>query len=120
MRSTGSGSPKQYRSVVEGFELVADFRRSGLSAGDFARERSVSRKSLNYWVGRSTALAHAAVTAPRGFVDVTPRSIQPGLPAPVASQSGSLEIRLQGGATIVVGAGFDGALLRCVVQALSC
>lgn len=122
----GSGSRKQYRSVVEGFELVAEYRRSGLSAGDFSQQRGVSRKSLNYWVGRATALAQAAVAPATGFVEVTPPTAQPCLPAPASvSASGldpvcKLEIRLSGGASIVVATGFDAALLRSVVQALSC
>ncbi len=121
MTSTGTGPPKQYRSVVQGFELVAEFRRSGLSAGDYSRQCGVSRKSLNYWIGRSTALAHAAVTSPQGFVEVTPpANTQALIPAPTQPGSGSLEIRLPGGATIVVSASFDGALLRSVVKALSC
>jgi hypothetical protein len=121
MPASDGSSAKRYRTIVEGVALVSEYRRSGLSAGDFARERGVTRKSLNYWIGRVGALAHAS-SAASAFVEVTPPPprLASSESAPGATAGAAIEVRLSGGASIIVSAGYDATLLRSVVQALSC
>lgn len=49
-----------YRSVVEGVELANEFTRSRLTVAEFARQRGVSQRMVQYWTQRARQLAVAA------------------------------------------------------------
>ena len=137
----------RYKSVVEGCAMAAQYRRSGLTLGEFVRQTGVTRRMVEYWSRRERELAannHA------DFVEVTPTLVVPdcpaetvtatallsssivvpvepeqvppasvGSPPPPPSTQPTLEIRLPSGATIAVGASFDPVLLRAVVGCLA-
>ena len=136
----------RYKSVVEGCAMAAQYRRSGLTLGEFVRQTGVTRRMVEYWLRRERELAASNQT---DFVEVTPTLVVPVSPAetvsattllappsvaavvpkqaPQASAESppspptqpSLEIRLPSGATIAVGASFDPVLLRAVVGCLA-
>ena len=60
---------RRYASVVEGCAMAAQFRRSGLTIGEFTRQTGVSRSMVLYWTQRERELA---ASAQAGFVEVTP------------------------------------------------
>jgi len=122
--------------------MAAQFRRSGLTVGEFVRQTGVSRRMVLYWTQRERELAS---NVQAGFVDVTPaleadatvlnadspvdaasepprpalpRLANPVPPSPTMVGSSSLEITLPRGAIIKVGPGFDPVLLRTVVSCL--
>ena len=64
----------RYTSVVDGCAMAAQYRRSGLTIGEFVRQTGVSRRMVLYWTQRERELA-TAVEA--GFTEVTA-----SLPAP--------------------------------------
>jgi hypothetical protein len=64
----------RYTSVVDGCTMAAQYRRSGLTIGEFVRQTGVSRRMVLYWTQRERELA-TAVEA--GFTEVTA-----SLPAP--------------------------------------
>jgi len=123
----------RYKSVIDGCAMVAQFRRSGLTIGEFTRQTGISRRMVDYWTRRERELAR---TVSSGFVEVTPAipaAAPLALPAPAPSQaepavvaapsrpatgSASIEIRLPGGPVIAVGADFDPGLLRAVIACL--
>jgi hypothetical protein len=70
----------RYTSVVEGCAMAAQYRRSGLTIGEFVRQTGVSRRMVLYWTQRERELA-ANVQA--GFVEVT--AAVPALAAEVAA-----------------------------------
>lgn len=136
----------RYKSVVEGCAMAAQYRRSGLTLGEFARQTGVTRRMVEYWLRRERELAASNQS---DFVEVTPAQVKPDASsvtvttmallappvvvpaepeqAPQATEVPpakpavklSLEIRLPGGATIAVGASFDPVLLRAVVGCLA-
>ena len=136
----------RYKSVVDGCAMAAQYRRSGLTLGEFVRQTGVTRRMVEYWSRRERELA---VSNQSDFVEVTPVAVVPdraekpvtatvllAAPSvapveqewaqpPAADQppqpapQPSLEIRLPSGATIAVGARFDPALLRAVVGCLA-
>jgi hypothetical protein len=80
----------------------------------FCRRRRVNRERLRYW---QRVLADRGAGR-SGFVEIRPsrrRSVANAAVAPAAA----LELRLPDGVRIAVGTGFDAALLRAVVEALS-
>ena len=136
----------RYKSVVDGCAMAAQYRRSGLTLGEFVRQTGVTRRMVEYWSRRERELAASNQS---NFVEVTPVAVVPdraekpvtatvllaapsGAPVepeqaqpPVAepplrpTTQPSLEIRLPSGATIAVGASFDPVLLRAVVGCLA-
>jgi transposase-like protein len=88
------------RTKEERSRIVKEFRRSGESAYRFARAKGISINSLKRW-------ASAEVEGP-AFVRL---EVAPSTAPTVVVQVGS--------ARVVVAKGFDGALLRAVVEALS-
>jgi hypothetical protein len=135
----------RYKSVIEGCAMAAQYRRSGLTLGEFVRQAGVTRRMVEYWSRRERELA---ARSQGDFVEVTPSQVVPARPAetmtemtllappsvvpdepeqasvepplslPLPAQP-SLEIRLPGGATIAVGVSFDPVLLRAVVGCLA-
>lgn len=97
-----------------GAALVAAFQSSGVSRAVFCAQRGIGRWRLAYWERRlsdriaQTAASDAAADAlpPLGFVELR-----------VGGDS-TLTVTV-GSAQVVVGPGFDAALLRDVVEALS-
>jgi hypothetical protein len=124
----------RYKTVVDGCAMAARFRNSGLTVGEFVRQTGVSRRMVDYWTRRERELAH---TMKDGFAEVTPAiehvavDVAPAAVAPVPerqptpeppkralSPPPTIELRLPGGAAIVIGPGFDPAVLRAVVACL--
>jgi len=124
-----------HRSVVDGLRLVADFQQSGMSQAAFAHARGMSDKVVSYWVrrvralksasqvpvSRSPELVHVADVDGRGHVSpvesVVPRPVIPSQPLPRVAPVVGIEVRC-GGRSLVVGPGFDRALLMDLVQTL--
>jgi hypothetical protein len=111
---------------VGGRALVEAWRLSGLSGAAFCRHRQMRPQRLHYWrerlgypmrvVGESLVGAGAAWASPSpsssdGFVQMVVRP-SPSVEMPYVDV-------VVGAATVRVRPGFDGWLLRSVVQALS-
>jgi hypothetical protein len=82
--------------------------------GAFCRRRRVNRERLRYW---QRVLADRG-SQRSGFVEIRPSRRRGAADATVATAA-ALEVHLPGGVRIAVGTGFDAALLRAVVEALS-
>jgi hypothetical protein len=80
----------------------------------FCRRRRVNHERLRYW---QRVLADRGAKR-SGFVEIRPSRRRGAAAAPVA-QAAALELRMPDGVRIAVGTGFDAALLRAVVEALS-
>ena len=122
----------RYQSVIEGCEMAAEYRRSGLHMAEFARQKGISRRMVEYWTLRERELA---ATSEGGFVEVSVGD-HPGpagaLPAPAATVASAtpiaisppgvertaLEIRFRNGTTIIVRCDCDATLLRSVIATL--
>ena len=117
MEQLGPGRHR-YRSVIEGCEMAAEFRRSGMTMAEFARQKGLSRRTVMYWHVRERELAQ---TTQAGFVELSGTPASPkALPAPpqstIPSESWSaIEIRMPNGAMLSVRSGFDAKLLRDVL-----
>ena len=125
-----------YARVTDGIRLVDDFRASGLSQSEFARQRGICQKKVSYWVRRIRSLANAAqaqatptlvqvaTVGDDGAVTMRAPAVPPAqpvsrLPTPVSLAGPvAIEIRLGGGRTIAVGPGFDRDALRSVIGVL--
>ena len=132
------------RTIIEGMRLVADFEQSGLIQAAYARQVGLSDKVMSYWVRRvrslrlsaqatspaaasppPTALVHVADMRSDGVI--TPvRAPPPAAPAvaiPAAprlqrmAHGIGIEVRC-GNRSLLVGPGFDRALLRELIQVL--
>ena len=133
----------RYTSVVEGIALANDFVRSRQSMSEFARQRGVSFSMVRYWSIRARQLSSASepglvqvaevsstgVIEPVSLPVVTnpapgPASAPPSLPSmmvtkpPSPSPSPTIEVRLPGGVSIAVGAGFSPSVLSQVIACL--
>jgi transposase-like protein len=95
------------RTMAEKRELVADWRRSGMSKLRFARERGVPPSGLSRWIAR---MEGTEAEGPR-FLPVHVVSDTPAAPCLVVHVSGS-------GHRIEVPAGFDAGELQRLVRAL--
>jgi transposase len=98
---------------------VAEWKRSGLTAGVFADQRGLNPRTLLWW--SSTLRRPAARVADRaaevGFARVV--TVDHGAPAPAPSvEPAALEIVLTSGRVVRVRRGFDVAVLREVLSAL--
>lgn len=132
-----------YRSVVDGMGMANEFLASRLGMSEFARQKGISYAMVKYWVKRARELSQAssAPLAPgadsgsvaRGLIEVAsvsasgevgPPTAAMEPPVRVASTSSppaaasAIEVRLRGGVSIAVGAGFAPEVLRAVVSCL--
>jgi hypothetical protein len=97
---------------------IGGHRRSGLGVRAYCRREGLSEASFYWWRRRLVERVAAVMgAAPAAFVEVT--SATRPAPAVAPAVESSLEVRLPGGAIVCVQAGFDAALLRQVVEALS-
>jgi len=128
----------RYTSVVDGVALANDFVRSRQSMSEFARQRGVSFSMVRYWSIRARQLSSASEPGLVQVAEVSstgaiePVSVQevpgptpaqpPSLPSmavtKLASSSPTIEVRLPGGVSIAVGAGFSPAVLSQVIACL--
>jgi hypothetical protein len=128
----------RYTSVVDGIALANDFVRSRQSMSEFARQRGVSFNMVRYWSIRARQLSSAsepglvqvAEVSSTGVIEpVSPPVVSTPAPAPPpslpsmavtkpASSSPTIEVRLPGGVSIAVGAGFSPAVLSQVIACL--
>lgn len=90
-------------TLEEGRSAVEAWRSSGLSQASWCAQHGVSAKRLSYW----KAIVEAPPDSGQGFVAVV-----------AEQQAPALEVRV-GSAIVVVGAPFDAAHLRAVVEALT-
>lgn len=124
--------------------LVADFEQSGLIQVAYARQAGLSDKVMSYWVRRVRSLrlsvqsTSPAATSPPPSALVHVANMEPDggiIPVQVPSPTGSataipsvpalqrvahgigIEVRC-GGRSLLVGPGFDRALLRELIQVL--
>ena len=99
--------PKQrYLTRDQGRLLVDSWESSGQSQAAFCRANGIANWKLTYWRLVSRSRPPASV----GFVQ---------LQATSASRCLRMEVYLRGGVHIPIEAGFDPAVLRAVVEALS-
>lgn len=144
MGTTTEAKPPVNRTIVEGMRLVADLEQSGLTQAAYARRHGVSDKSMSYWVRRvrtlrmsahglpsapaprpAPSLVHIANLGPEGAITPVrdPSPVPMTMTEPVAprlprvSPGVGIEIRC-GNRSLVVGPGFDRALLGEVVRFL--
>ena len=129
----------RYTSVVDGIALANDFARSRQTMSEFARHRGVSFNMVRYWSIRARRLASAsepglvqlAEVSCAGVVEPVPAPevptpppapAQPSLPSVVipgrVSASATIEVRLPGGVSIAIGAGFSPTVLSQVIACL--
>jgi hypothetical protein len=129
----------RYTSVVDGIALANDFARSRQTMSEFARQRGVSFSMVRYWSIRARRLASASepglvqvaeVSLAGAIKPVAPPQEPTPLPAPrppslpsmavmkPAPSSPTIEVRLPGGVSIAVGAGFSPAVLSQVIACL--
>jgi hypothetical protein len=132
--SAKPGKPK-YLTVVEGFVLANDLVKSRQTVREFARQRGVTTRMVQYWAGRARELAEkntpnlvqVAEISPSGaMIQVSPPSQLPAAPrpqlagvisAPLTSSPPVIEVQLKNGIRIGIGAGFSPEVL---VQVISC
>jgi len=101
-------------SKVEQQRLVAAWRASGSSAARFCSERGIPLEPFKDWVrAAACAVSQPTRSGPLQLARVTVAERV----ADVAVSTGPLVVEV-GGARIVVGHGFDAALLTSVVAAL--
>ena len=131
----------RYTSVVDGIALANDFVRSRQSMSEFARSRGVSFNMVRYWSIRARQLASASepglvqvaeVSSTGALEPVSPPVVSTPAPAPPpalpslpsttvtkpAPSSLTIEVRLPGGVSIAVGAGFSPTVLSQVIACL--
>ena len=144
MANSHDAKPAGNRTIVDGMRLVGDFEQSGLSQAAYGRLHGVSDKLMSYWVrrvrglrlsaecspaARSTcpppALVHVADLGPEGAVSpiraASSAASTVAVPsAPVLQRVApgvGIEIRC-GSRSLMVGPGFDRALLGEVIRFL--
>lgn len=91
-------------------ERVEAWRASGLTAVEFAAGEGFAASTLRSWSWRLAKKGRTGAAAP-GFVRLVPRK------SGTAPDSAVLTIEV-GGARVLVGAGFDRAALREVIELL--
>lgn len=120
--------------MVEGVELANEFARSRLTMSEFARQRGVSQRMVQYWSQRARQLAVAAsgdlvqvaevsatgTVAPMAMPPAPPPgasvvATSPALPVPPAPGPPVIEVRLPNGVRIGIGAGFSPQVLAQVI-----
>jgi len=110
-------------SAAEWAELVAEWEKGGRSAASFAAEHGIAESSLRWW---KTELARRArKEAPRrspgprrGAPVALARVVRQGEGADRPERTPKAISVVVGRARVVVEAGFDGKLLREVIEAL--
>ena len=98
--------------------IVDDWRRSGLSARQYAQGRGISAQTLYFWssrLGKQHSESAIATTPPPKFLPV---ALVETAPAATREDSSALEVVLPGGEVIRVSPGADMHHLGRVVAAL--
>lgn len=101
---------------------VEAWRRSGLSRGATCARHGLTPKTFSWWVWR-IGQGDAAVCREDRQAVLVPVAVRalppPPVPAPPPSaEAARIEVELPGGVKVRVGAGFDGATLRRVLEAV--
>jgi transposase len=117
----GGGRRRRLWSSDEKRKMVLESTAPGASVAEVARRYGVNANLLFTWRRQAPKEDSTQSVVPIEFVPVR---VAPGTDCPVAvgsgsSNSGRMEILLQDGARIVVGADVDAAALTRVVKALS-
>jgi hypothetical protein len=133
--SAKPGKPK-YLTVVEGFALANDLVKSRQTVAEFARQRGVTTRMVQYWAGRARELAEkntpnlvqvAEISQSGVMVPVSPpaqlpATLRPQLAAVISAQLTSplpvIEVQLKNGIRIGIGAGFSPEVLKQVISCL--
>ena len=112
-RRSPSSVTRERRGEVAGRALVAAWQASGLPQAAFARRRGISAQRLSYWRLRTDFRGAVVANSAAGFIEI-PR------PEPAAVRGGSVVVvEMNAGVLVRVFPGFDPALLRAVVSALT-
>lgn len=90
-------------------ERVREWRASGLSAPEFARERGFAAATLRWWSSRLVRVARVERQTVR-MARVVPAARRAASSAPLTVRVGMVQVDVR--------AGFDPALLRALVEAL--
>lgn len=112
-RTPSPASPRrERRGEAAGRALVAAWQASGLPQAAFARRRGVSAQRLSYWRLRLGQRVQAVAPSDAGFVEI------PAAASTVPSES-HVVVEVSSGIRVHVTRGFDPAVLRAVVSALT-
>ena len=112
MRRAITGMTKQRRTRAWWIKAVQRWRRSGLTAGQFAERESVGERTLRWWssqLSRDTRAKH-------GLTGGEPLEI--AITEAVSSASGGVEI-VAGEVVVRCGPGADATYVAALVRALS-
>ncbi len=104
--------PRSIHTPSEQSRIVSRWRRSGMSAADFAPSVGVSVPTLYLWRRRTVAGGERGAMQPT-FVEIAPRS------EPSAPSGSGLELLLPRGLVLRIGPGFDAESLRRLVDCLA-
>jgi len=97
MRVQSNG--KVRRTEEEWEQILARFKKSGLSAVAFCRREKISKNTFSKWHGRMEAKRSTRSVAP--FVELKPLATQPtAIIEPRSSASGEFELSLPGGVVL--------------------
>lgn len=108
------------RSRAEWTSEVIEWRGSGLSAAEYAKQRGLNRGTLLWWsrkVGRSQEQHHAAPRAASGPVTFVPVRVREEPLESASSGQGSIEIILCNGRRVRIAGAVDGGTLGRVLDA---
>jgi hypothetical protein len=108
------------RSRAEWTSEVSEWRGSGLSAADYAKQRGLNRGTLLWWsrkVGRNHAEHSAAPRSAAAPVTFVPVRVREEILESAAGGQGSIEIILCNGRRVRVAGAVDGGILGCVLDA---
>lgn len=97
---------RQHWTKAEGEDLVAKWKATGLTQAAYCRTHGLSDRKLSYWIKATRPSSPLATTT--GFVELRPEPAR-----------GELKLQLPGGMYIPLERGFDAAVLRAVVEALT-
>jgi len=112
-KDPSSSSPRrERRGEAAGRALVAAWEASGLPQAAFARRRGVSAQRLSYWRLRLGQRVQTVTTSDAGFVEIPAA-------ASTAPPGSRVVVEVNSCVRVHVMRGFDPAVLRAVVSALT-
>jgi hypothetical protein len=100
---------RHYRTLAEKAKIVAAFRRSGLSQGDFAQQQRIAPSNIQRWVQQFATSGEAA--GPAALVEVP--NLLASAPGP-----GAYRLHFAQGLQLEVARGFEMGEVRALAQLL--
>ncbi len=100
---------RQYRTAAEKAELVAAYRRSGLSQRDFAQQHDIAPSNISRWMRQHVSLA----PSPRSTALIEVPNLLASRPG-----VGAYRVHFAQGLELELARGFDVEEVRALVQLL--